>query len=453
MASTISTTTTATVRFGARSSGELAGLTNEEILAALRQATRVQAAADGEVAQLGAEVARRQAFRDMGATSLEGLLAGHHGLGTARARTLARVGERLFDLPRLQEALSAGELSLDQARVMADVACPDTDSEWVEAARGLPVRDLVALAERRRVPPAPSASAMRGGPTQGSLRFNDRACTMTAQLRRVDYASVRAAIEARVAAIGADGTTPLDVRSADALVSMLAGSGSRSASGSEVGTVATAHASPPTLVAHVPFRELMARSGRLASSLVGELQRAGLISIEVLERLACDVRLVVALDDDAGHTMYEGRARRFPSETQRREMWRRDRHCRFPGCANAWFTHAHHIVPWSIGGLTDTDNLVTLCVHHHHEVHSKRWSVSGDANAELTFAGPGNRVMTSPPSPLWGTIGAATTEGGGGSGGGVGRGSSGGDGGGPSANDGGGPSGSVGSDAQARAGP
>ncbi len=130
----------------------------------------------------------------------------------------------------------------------------------------------------------------------------------------------------------------------------------------------------------------------------------------MLDRLACDANVVLALDDEAGHTLYEGRARRFPSETQRRELWRRDRHCRFPGCANAWFTHAHHVVPWSIGGRTDADNLVTLCMHHHHEVHSKRWSVSGDANAELTFLGSGDRVMTSLPSPLWGTIGVVQKE-------------------------------------------
>ena len=142
------------------------------------------------------------------------------------------VGERLFDLPRLQHALAAGELSLDQVRVLVEVARPETDDEWVEAAQGLSVRDLVALAERRRTAPTKARRGERGGPDQSSVRFNDGACTMTAQLRRAEYAVVRGAIEARVAAMGADGTTPLDVRSADALVSMLAGSGSDSGSDS-----------------------------------------------------------------------------------------------------------------------------------------------------------------------------------------------------------------------------
>ncbi len=401
---TTATKTTATVRLGAWSNAELAALSNDDALAELREATRLRAALDGHVAQLGAEVGRRQAFRGVGATSLEALLIGHHGLGAAAARTLARVGERLFDLPHLQQALSTGELSLDQVRVLVEVADPETDPEWVEAARDLPVRDLAALAERHRDLPPRGGGNKGGGPAQGSVRSNDQACTMTARLRRNDYAAVRRAVEARVAAMGSDGTTPLDVRSADALVSMLAGSGSGAAD-------ASAQAAPPTLVAHVALKELVALPGRPASSLVAELERAGLISAEVLERLACDAIFIVGLDDEAGRTMYEGRAHRFPSETQRRELWRRDRHCRFPGCTNAWFTHVHHLVPWSMEGRTDTDNLATLCAYHHHELHSKRWSVSGDANVELSFVGPGGRVMTSRPSPLWHTIGGVPTAG------------------------------------------
>jgi hypothetical protein len=110
----------------------------------------------------------------------------------------------------------------------------------------------------------------------------------------------------------------------------------------------------------------------------------------------------LAVDDDAGRTMYEGRSRRDPSGPQRREVRRRDRHCRFPGCANVTFTNAHHIKRWKPDrGPTDLDNLCLLCVHHHHLVHRGDWTMSGNANEELTFVGPSGRVMTSRPSPLW----------------------------------------------------
>ncbi len=99
--------------------------------------------------------------------------------------------------------------------------------------------------------------------------------------------------------------------------------------------------------------------------------------------------------------MYEGRARREPTDAQRREVQRRDRHCRFPGCTNATFTNTHHIRPWKPDGRTDIDNLALLCEYHHRRVHSTQWTMSGNANTELCFVGPTGRVMTSRPSPLW----------------------------------------------------
>jgi hypothetical protein len=153
----------------------------------------------------------------------------------------------------------------------------------------------------------------------------------------------------------------------------------------------------------VPLRSLTDEDSELA----GELEHRGLIDAVVARRLACDATVVVALDDDVGHTMYEGRARRDPTPTQRRELWRRDRHCRFPGCRNATFVNPHHLRWWKRDrGKTDLDNLALLCEHHHHLVHSKAWRLEGDANSELSFVGPSGRVMTSRPSPLWTRVSA-----------------------------------------------
>jgi hypothetical protein len=151
------------------------------------------------------------------------------------------------------------------------------------------------------------------------------------------------------------------------------------------------------VVVHVPLTTLVDES----SELPGELERDGLLSPETVRRMACDATVAIAVDDDVGHTMFEGRARRWPSDSQRREIVRRDRHCRFPGCTNVTFTNVHHVAPWKPGGRTDLDNLALLCEHHHHRVHSRHWTMSGNANGELTFVGPTGRVMTSRPSPRW----------------------------------------------------
>jgi hypothetical protein len=137
-------------------------------------------------------------------------------------------------------------------------------------------------------------------------------------------------------------------------------------------------------------------------SVGGELERGGLLDRATVRRVACDASVVLALDDDVGHTMYEGRVKRFPTGPQRREIWRRDRTCRFGACTNATFTNVHHLREWHAGGKTDLGNLALLCEAHHHMIHENRWLVSGDANGELSFHAPTGRVITSRPSPHWG---------------------------------------------------
>ena len=154
-------------------------------------------------------------------------------------------------------------------------------------------------------------------------------------------------------------------------------------------------------MAHVPLEVLLDES----SELCGELERGGLISADVVRRLACDAKLIIAVDDDVGHTLYEGRQVRAATPTQRREIMRRDRHCRFPGCGHVLFWIPHHIKEWERDqGPSDLDNLCCLSAYHHHLIHSEGWTMSGDANAELTFLGPSGRVMTSRPSPLWNRV-------------------------------------------------
>jgi hypothetical protein len=225
-----------------------------------------------------------------------------------------------------------------------------------------------------------------------SVRFNDTFRTVTAQLPPEAYAEVRASLEARARTIPSDGETPWDQRVCDGLLDIV-----QSDRDSRQGS------SPYVVVVHVPLAALTDESSELA----GELEHDGLISGETVRRMACDATVIVAIDDDVGHTMYEGRARRFPTDSQRREIMRRDRHCRFPGCTNVTFTNVHHVALWKSGGHTDLDNLALLCQHHHHRVHSSGWTLTGNANEELTFIAPTGRVMTSRPSPLWTTVSAS----------------------------------------------
>ncbi len=384
------------------STADVAGMSNEQLAGHLDGLFRLRAAVEGRIVVLLGEAERRQAFRDDGATSAENWAVERFSVAVPTARALVHVAEKAWDLPQLTEALKEGEITFDKLRALADVATPETDSALVGAARGRSVRELAEVARAQRK--APDASQAAREHDTRSLRFNDTFRTMTVQLPPASFAETRGCIESLARDIASEGDTPWDQRLCDGFLGLVrshSGGGTRSDG---------ATTSPYFVVVHVPIAALLDESGA-SSDLAGELERDGLLSVATVQQLACDATVAVAVDDDSGRTMYEGRSRRDPSGPQRREVRRRDRHCRFPGCANVTFTDTHHIKRWKPDrGPTDLDNLCLLCVHHHHLVHQGAWTMSGDANSELTFVGPSGRVMTSRPSPLWTAVTGPAAE-------------------------------------------
>jgi hypothetical protein len=370
------------------SAREIARLSTEEIFELAAETSQRMAALAGLVVLLTGELDRREGWRADGATSVEDWLVERTGVSMPTARTYSHVGERLFDLPHLASGLSSGALSLDKVRAVADVATPETDREIADAAATLSVKDLAQLARSRKKPTSHGDAADQ---ENRSLRFNDTFRTITAQLPPASYVEAKNRLYAL--AQKGDGETTLDQRLADAFMELVRQSGRR---------VKATASSDALLVAHVPLDVLL----NDRSTLCGELERGGFISGDVIRRMACDSTLIVAADDDAGHTMYEGRQHRLATPTQRREIWRRDRHCRFPGCDNGIFCLPHHIRRWKPDrGPTDLPNLILLCEYHHHLIHSNAWKMSGDANAVVTFEGPTGRAMTSEPSIFWTHVG------------------------------------------------
>jgi hypothetical protein len=378
----------------------VAAESNEELAFGLAEDFVQMSAAQARFLVRLGEVDRRQAFRDEGATSTESWAAERFGVSTATARTYAHVGEKAWDIPHLVGSLCAGDISFDKLRAVADVATAESDRQLCDQARECSVRELADIAR------STAELARTGSPSSRSehdgryLRFNDSHRTISAQLPSESYAETKARIDAHLEEIPSDGETPLDQRRSDAFMGLIHSSNGET----------TTKGPPFLVVAHVPLAALVEDAGE-QSALAGELEQHGLIDVETVKRIACDATIVVALDDDVGHTMYEGRAKRFPTQAQRREVMRRDRHCRFPGCTNVTFTNVHHIVAWKPGGRTELDNLALTCLHHHHLVHSDGWTMTGNANEELTIVGPTGRVMTSRPSPLWTRVTAGPRSG------------------------------------------
>jgi hypothetical protein len=85
-----------------------------------------------------------------------------------------------------------------------------------------------------------------------------------------------------------------------------------------------------------------------------------------------------------------------------REIKRRDRGCRFPGCNRTIGVAAHHLDWWVRDeGPTDDDNLALLCRAHHRLVHEGKWGIRGHpAGGVLTFIRPDGREFEPGPSAL-----------------------------------------------------
>ena len=423
-----SITTDVAARVAGAAFVELAAAESTEALAAgMKEDGRLITMAQARLVLRQAEFARRQGYADDGATSLESWTAESLGASVATARSYAHVAEKSADLPELMGAMAAGEISFDKVRTVVDVATPRNDRALCAQAKELNVRELAEVArttaERAR---SASISSSRSEHDGRYVRFHDGHRTMTVQLPKESYAQTKTCVDAWADTVPSDGETPLDHRRCDGFTAIIdsatpgrgatKGTTTSETSTSETSTSGTSASTTPTaptaptpflVVAHVPLEDLVDESGD-KSELAAELEHHGLIDIETVQRIACDATVVVALDDAAGHTMYEGRAQRFPSGAQRREVIRRDRQCRFPGCANATFGAVHHIVPWNLGGGTDLDNLVLLCRHHHGVVHRNGWSMTGNPNEELRIENPGGRVTLSRPSVLWTRVTART---------------------------------------------
>ena len=121
------------------------------------------------------------------------------------------------------------------------------------------------------------------------------------------------------------------------------------------------------------------------------------VSARAVRRLACDSVRQLLLLDPRGHLDAISAQERVISLPMRKAITIRDGgRCRFPGCHHA-IREIHHIIYWQHGGSTTTDNLVGLCSHHHHTIHDRGWTLSGDPNFRLTFSDRQKRESYSDP--------------------------------------------------------
>jgi hypothetical protein len=127
-----------------------------------------------------------------------------------------------------------------------------------------------------------------------------------------------------------------------------------------------------------------------------ELEHGPALHPETARRLACDASIVRILERD-GRPLSVGRRTRSIPPALRRALRSRDRSCRFPGCCQTRFLHAHHLEHWAHGGRTDLSNLIHLCSHHHRLVHEGGYTIEHRPSGALRFRRPDGKAIPAVP--------------------------------------------------------
>jgi hypothetical protein len=326
-----------------------------------------------------------------GALSCAAWLTWRIGLDPGTAREKVRVARALGVLPKIDDALKRGALSYAKTRALTRVATPENEEDLLAMATystGAQLERLCRLV--RKVvgvdqwgnPLDDRRTFSREGLDNGMVR-------LSVVLHPDEAAIVMKAIEhARRKAM--DGV-PAETQGRrmppkmDALVSV--------AETYLAHSDATGSAGDRTQVFVHLDQDPLAPDGTLAATLDDGTR----VSAETLRRLTCDAALVGIHHHQDG-CVTAGRRTRSISPSLRRALHIRDRGCRFPGCPNHLYVHAHHITHWADGGPTAADNLILLCSTHHRLLHEGGFRIEGGEDGDVRFVN--RRGQTIAPSPV-----------------------------------------------------
>ena len=357
------------------------------LIAAIDAAHERLGLAHRELIRLVALLDRSEAWVDQGARDMAHWLAMRYGLSEWKARRWIAAAHALEGLPRLSEALEAGELGIDKVVELARFVTPETEARlivWAKRVSCAAVRrrgDLEARAAREDVVDAEEARAVSWWYFDEGRRFG-----LEAELPASQGAIVARALERLAETVPTmpdeRGRYLAPARRADALVAMCSARIAEDADPDRA-----------TVVIHAQLEGLENGTGGC------EVEDGPVIHPETARRLLCNARVQTVLEDRDGNVAGLGRLSREPSAWMIRQVRYRDRECRFPGCGTRRFTEAHHIVWWRHGGRTDLDNLLLICSFHHRLVHEYGWSVRGDAGGEVAWLRPDGVRYRAGPSP------------------------------------------------------
>lgn len=306
------------------------------------------------------EADRRQMPMADGCRSLQEWVAGRLDVGPETARVLVSAGRILDDQAGLESALRGGEASFDRVVATASLVAAGADQGRVELAAGLDIPGIRRLASmHRRMAKSDEQSVFAERFLSMQPTLDHSSFRLWGQLPGADGQLVQQALLDRgdlFPALPDASSNPLGQRNADALVS-IAQDSLTGTSGEETG------ASGPVLSVFTDGSLAAPSDGEAGSVTSGGVK----VGAATVEEIFCggSVEHTVIFD---GRPLAVGRSARQIPPRLRRFVLFRDGGCCADGCTSRYRLQPHHRIPWSEGGPTDPENLVSLCWFHHHVV-------------------------------------------------------------------------------------
>jgi hypothetical protein len=426
----------------------LQGMTTHDLESELLGLAGHIAAAECRFLQLLAEFDQRDGWAGDGIRSCAHWLSWRAGMSLRTATEHLRVAHALQKLPKISEAMAAGQISYSKVRAITRIAGNDTATLTRVAAAiaadpavlpGTAVAapetaeqvllnlalhgtashvETVVRAVRRRHTPPENLAARR------ALSWHwdeDGSLVLRARFTPDDGAALIAAVEALVPprdpvrhpvpaspadlderALEQEPGPAVDrvaARRADALLTLVrAGAATGADTGTGTGTDTEDGETGPVVergntqvIMHLDVTSGAAR-----------LEGGPEVPASTAERLACDARVQLLLNDRTSNRMYFGRNRRLASPAQIAALTVRDGAvCQFPGCTHTRHLHAHHVRPWWAGGRTDIENLILVCSYHHKVIHDHGYQIRRLAG-RWQFRRPDGNLIPTNPAPLTG---------------------------------------------------
>ena len=295
------------------------------------------------------EKRRRKSHLQDGYRSIVDWTAARADVSHETARSICWTATRLEDAPEVAESLASGEISFDRAEQLARLPAehrPDHGGYDIAQLRRLVAHHKRLTRHRER----------KTG--NGFLHFgssDELATSFWGELPGLDARIMEKAVDQKAdEIIPADQILVVAERRALALAAICQDSLYQDGSSQE--------GAPVDVAVVVDARFATETNGETGVSvLAGPRLGPGM-----LEEIICNGNVDLVGITEKSRALDLGRRSRTVGRKLRRHVLHRDSGCTVEGCSSRYRLEVHHVIPWSHGGRTDADNLITLCWFHHH---------------------------------------------------------------------------------------